>query len=142
VEYKRTKKLYALKYIDKAKCIKQKAVANVIQERRLLEEVGSSDQSLTQTLSFTPFRSTIHLLSICDTHSRMTRTASLFWISCSGEIFDVSHVMHSHWFYLKPHSPTVHLERKGPMSEEIVRFWVAELLSGLEYLHRQRIIHR
>ena len=39
VEHKRTKQLYALKYIDKAKCIKQKAVANIIQERRLLEEV-------------------------------------------------------------------------------------------------------
>ncbi|OSX58724.1 hypothetical protein POSPLADRAFT_1075693 [Postia placenta MAD-698-R-SB12] len=39
VEHKRTKKLYALKYIDKAKCIKQKAVANIIQERRLLEEI-------------------------------------------------------------------------------------------------------
>src|SRR5947209_576843 len=38
VEHKQTKKLYALKYIDKAKCIRQKAVANVIQERRLLEE--------------------------------------------------------------------------------------------------------
>lgn len=40
VEHKPTKKLYALKYIDKARCIRQKAVANVIQERRLLEEVG------------------------------------------------------------------------------------------------------
>lgn len=39
VEHKKTKKLYALKYIEKAKCIKQKAVANIIQERRLLEEV-------------------------------------------------------------------------------------------------------
>ena len=39
VEHKKSKKLYALKYIDKAKCIKQKAVANIIQERRLLEEV-------------------------------------------------------------------------------------------------------
>ncbi|KAG6849725.1 hypothetical protein H0H93_005928 [Arthromyces matolae] len=39
VEHKRTKKLYALKYIDKARCIRQKAVANIIQERRLLEEV-------------------------------------------------------------------------------------------------------
>ncbi|KAI0707121.1 kinase-like protein [Earliella scabrosa] len=39
VEHKKTKKLYALKYIDKAKCIKQKAVANIIQERRLLEEI-------------------------------------------------------------------------------------------------------
>ena len=39
VEHKRTKELYALKYIDKAKCIRQKAIANIIQERRLLEEV-------------------------------------------------------------------------------------------------------
>ncbi|KIY44126.1 kinase-like protein [Fistulina hepatica ATCC 64428] len=39
VEHKQTKKLYALKYIEKARCIKQRAVANVIQERRLLEEI-------------------------------------------------------------------------------------------------------
>ncbi|KIP02208.1 hypothetical protein PHLGIDRAFT_130859 [Phlebiopsis gigantea 11061_1 CR5-6] len=39
VEHKKSKQLYALKYIDKAKCIKQKAVANIIQERRLLEEI-------------------------------------------------------------------------------------------------------
>ncbi|KAI5119649.1 hypothetical protein M0805_009010 [Coniferiporia weirii] len=39
VEHRRTKKLYALKYIDKARCVKQKAVANIIQERQLLEEV-------------------------------------------------------------------------------------------------------
>ncbi|KAF7796466.1 hypothetical protein EIP86_007643 [Pleurotus ostreatoroseus] len=39
VEHKRSHKLYALKYIDKSKCIKQKAVANIIQERRLLEEI-------------------------------------------------------------------------------------------------------
>jgi hypothetical protein len=39
VEHKRTKKLYALKYIDKQQCIKQKSVANTIQERQLLEEV-------------------------------------------------------------------------------------------------------
>ncbi|OBZ72473.1 Serine/threonine-protein kinase 32A [Grifola frondosa] len=39
VEHKRSKNLYALKYIDKARCIKQKAIANIIQERRLLEEI-------------------------------------------------------------------------------------------------------
>ncbi|KAF8737614.1 hypothetical protein AX14_012608 [Amanita brunnescens Koide BX004] len=39
IEHKRTKKMYALKYIDKSRCIKQNAVANMIQERRLLEEV-------------------------------------------------------------------------------------------------------
>jgi len=40
VEHKNTKQLYALKYIDKSKCVRQKAVANIIQERRLLEEVN------------------------------------------------------------------------------------------------------
>lgn len=40
VQHKQTRDLYALKYINKAKCVKMKAVANIIQERRLLEEVG------------------------------------------------------------------------------------------------------
>lgn len=35
------KNLYALKYINKAKCVKMRAVSNIIQERRLLEEVES-----------------------------------------------------------------------------------------------------
>ena len=39
VQHKQTKDLYALKYINKVKCVKMKAVANVVQERRLLEEV-------------------------------------------------------------------------------------------------------
>ncbi|GFZ46109.1 hypothetical protein JCM24511_04355 [Saitozyma sp. JCM 24511] len=39
VQHKHTKTLYALKYINKAKCVKMKAVANIVQERRLLEEI-------------------------------------------------------------------------------------------------------
>ncbi|KAF9647211.1 kinase-like protein [Thelephora ganbajun] len=39
VQHKQTKDLYALKYINKARCVKQKAVSNIIQERRLLEEI-------------------------------------------------------------------------------------------------------
>ncbi len=39
VQHKQSKTLYALKYINKAKCVKMKAVANIVQERRLLEEV-------------------------------------------------------------------------------------------------------
>lgn len=39
VQHKQTRELYALKYINKPKCVKMKAVANIIQERRLLEEV-------------------------------------------------------------------------------------------------------
>jgi 1,4-dihydroxy-2-naphthoyl-CoA synthase len=39
VQHKQTRELYALKYINKSKCVKMKAVPNIIQERRLLEEV-------------------------------------------------------------------------------------------------------
>ena len=39
VQHKNTKTLFALKYINKPKCVKMKAVANIVQERRLLEEV-------------------------------------------------------------------------------------------------------
>ncbi|KAF8987238.1 kinase-like domain-containing protein [Cyathus striatus] len=39
VQHKQTRDLYALKYISKPKCVKMKAVSNVIQERRLLEEI-------------------------------------------------------------------------------------------------------
>ncbi|KAI0047238.1 Pkinase-domain-containing protein [Auriscalpium vulgare] len=39
VQHKQTRDLYALKYINKSKCVKMKAVANIVQERRLLEEV-------------------------------------------------------------------------------------------------------
>ncbi|MBW0522845.1 hypothetical protein O181_062560 [Austropuccinia psidii MF-1] len=41
VQHKQTKALYALKYINKQRIIAQKAVSNVIQERRLLEEIDS-----------------------------------------------------------------------------------------------------
>jgi serine/threonine protein kinase len=44
VQHKHTKTLYALKYINKAKCVKMKAVANIVQERRLLEEVRHVDK--------------------------------------------------------------------------------------------------
>ncbi|KAF8557721.1 kinase-like protein [Imleria badia] len=39
VQHKQTRELYALKYINKPKCVKMKAVANIVQERRLLEEI-------------------------------------------------------------------------------------------------------
>ncbi|KAL1916200.1 uncharacterized protein VTP21DRAFT_5817 [Calcarisporiella thermophila] len=39
VQHKRSKELYALKYINKAKCIKMRAIDNIISERKLLESV-------------------------------------------------------------------------------------------------------
>lgn len=37
---------------------------------------------------------------------------------------------------------SVHLERLGSLSEETVRFYVAEIGSALSFLHDKRIIHR
>ncbi|KAI8087009.1 kinase-like domain-containing protein [Gilbertella persicaria] len=42
VQHKGTKKLYALKYINKEKCIDMNAVANIISERNLLESIDYS----------------------------------------------------------------------------------------------------
>ncbi|KAI8881365.1 kinase-like protein [Backusella circina FSU 941] len=39
VQHKGTKQLYALKYINKTKCIQMRAVENIISERRLLEQI-------------------------------------------------------------------------------------------------------
>jgi serine/threonine kinase 32 len=39
VQKKDDKKMYALKYINKKKCIEMHAVDNIIQERKLLEEI-------------------------------------------------------------------------------------------------------
>ncbi|TFK75141.1 kinase-like protein [Pluteus cervinus] len=106
VEHKRSKKLYALKYIDKARCIKQKAVANVIQERRLLEEI---DHPFVVNLRYA-FQDDENCFFVLD-------------LMLGGDL-------------------RFHLERKGNITEDVVRFWVAELACGLRYLHRQRIIHR
>ncbi|KAL7310039.1 hypothetical protein PS15m_010847 [Mucor circinelloides] len=40
VQHKGTKQLYALKYINKTKCIQMRAVENIISERRLLEQIS------------------------------------------------------------------------------------------------------
>ncbi|KAG1453641.1 hypothetical protein G6F46_009047 [Rhizopus delemar] len=39
VQHKKTKKQFALKYMDKSICIKQKAISNIITERTILERV-------------------------------------------------------------------------------------------------------
>ncbi|EPQ31519.1 uncharacterized protein PFL1_00852 [Pseudozyma flocculosa PF-1] len=106
VQHKQTKDLYALKYINKAKCMKMKAVSNIIQERRLLEEIES------------PF--------VCNLRYAFQDDENMFMVldlMLGGDL-------------------RFHLDRTGNMSEEVVRFYVAELAVGLDYLHRLQIVHR
>jgi serine/threonine kinase 32 len=71
------------------------------------------------------------------------RIASWSWTSRSAATCVVSSIA------IRPISPTtranynaVHISKSAPFSEKVVRIWTAELASAVEYLHRQRIIHR
>lgn len=106
VQHKQTKDLYALKYINKAKCIKMRAVSNIIQERRLLEEIDS------------PF--------VCNLRYAFQDDENMFMVldlMLGGDL-------------------RFHLDRTRNMSEQVVRFYLAELALGLDYLHRLQIVHR
>jgi len=54
VQHKNTKTLFALKYINKPKCVKMKAVANIVQERRLLEEVSQPSEERACSILLLP----------------------------------------------------------------------------------------
>jgi len=106
VQHKQTSELYALKYINKAKCVKMKAVPNIIQERRLLEEV---DHPFIVNLRYA-FQDDENCFFVLD-------------LMLGGDL-------------------RFHLERLGSMPEDTVRFYVAQLSSGLAFLHEMGIMHR
>ncbi|KAF8638954.1 hypothetical protein AX16_010428 [Volvariella volvacea WC 439] len=106
VQHKQTRELYALKYINKAKCVKMRAVPNVIQERRLLEEV---DHPYIVNLRYA-FQDDENCFFVLD-------------LMLGGDL-------------------RFHLERLGSMSEDVVRFYVAQLSSALAFLHDNNIMHR
>ncbi|KAJ1555147.1 hypothetical protein HK096_008240, partial [Nowakowskiella sp. JEL0078] len=106
VQHRGTQKIYALKYINKAKCIKMRAVDNIIQERRLLEEVQNN--------------------FVCNLRYAFQDDENLFMVidlMLGGDL-------------------RFHLERMGRLTEDMVRFYAAEVALGLEYLHQRRIVHR
>ncbi|BGP14330.1 hypothetical protein JCM10213_004458 [Rhodosporidiobolus nylandii] len=106
VQHKQTKALYALKYINKARISKQRAVNNIIQERRLLEEIDS------------PF--------VCNLRFAFQDDENLFMVldlMLGGDL-------------------RFHLDRLGCMTEDVVKFYVAEMALALGDLHKRGIVHR
>lgn len=88
------------------RCIKQHAVQNIIQERRLLEEIEC------------PF--------VCNLRYAFQDDENLFMVldlMLGGDL-------------------RFHLDRMGYMSEDAVRFLMAEMAIALDYLHRKGIVHR
>ncbi|KAJ7583388.1 kinase-like domain-containing protein [Mycena floridula] len=106
VQHKQTNDLYALKYINKGKCVKMKAVPNVIQERRLLEEV---DHPFIVNMRYA-FQDDENCFFVLD-------------LMLGGDL-------------------RFHLERLGCLSEDVVRFYVAQLSSAVAFLHDNNIMHR
>ncbi|KAJ1554673.1 hypothetical protein HK405_004389 [Cladochytrium tenue] len=106
VQHKNTKKLYALKYINKQKCIQMKASENIICERNLLEE--------------------IHNAFICNLRFAFQDDENLFMVldlMLGGDL-------------------RFHLDRLDRFPEDMMKFYAAEISSGLIYLHSKRIVHR
>ncbi|KAH9989876.1 kinase-like domain-containing protein [Russula vinacea] len=106
VQHKQTRDLYALKYINKSKCVRMKAVANVIQERRLLEEI---DHPFVVNLRYA-FQDDENCFFVLD-------------LMLGGDL-------------------RFHLDRLGSLTEESVRFHMAELSSAVCFLHEKHIMHR
>ncbi|KAG2011552.1 AGC/NDR protein kinase, variant 2 [Coprinopsis cinerea AmutBmut pab1-1] len=127
VQHKQTKDLYALKYINKSKCVKMKAVPNVIQERRLLEEASPNPQLpfWTALADRAPSNQVDHPFIVNLRYAFQDDENCFFVLDLmlGGDL-------------------RFHLERLGSMSEDTVRFYVAQLSSALAYLHEMGIMHR
>ncbi|KAJ1983952.1 hypothetical protein H4R34_000964 [Dimargaris verticillata] len=106
VQHKGDKKNYALKYINKEKCVKMKAIDNIIQERRILEEIKFP---LVCNLRYA-FQDDENMFMVLD-------------LMLGGDL-------------------RFHIDRKGALPEHVVRFFAAEVIVGLHYLHSKRFVHR
>jgi serine/threonine kinase 32 len=120
-----------------------KAVPNIIQERRLLEEVPPP------TLPSSFCHPLIHPSQIDHPFVVNLRYAfqddeNCFFVldlMLGGDLrcmfFPFSVLSHA------PQLPSlVHLERLGSMEENVVRFYVAQLSAGLSFIHEMGIMHR
>lgn len=60
------------------------------------------------------------MYAVCLERSSLSRTSKLTWNGV----------------------PSVHLERQGLLSEEVVRFYISEIALAIDYLHSKKIVHR
>ncbi|KAI7889007.1 kinase-like domain-containing protein [Mucor mucedo] len=106
VEHRESRRLYALKYIDKEECIRMDAVRNIIRERVILEQL---DHPFLCRLRFA-FQDNDYMYMVTD-------------LMLGGDLH-------------------FHISRQTYFSEDIIRFWFAELASAIKYLHLKRVVHR
>ncbi|KAG1459014.1 hypothetical protein G6F55_005012 [Rhizopus delemar] len=106
VQHKSDLSEYALKYVNKAKCIELNAVQNILTERTILELI---DYPLVVNLYYA-FHDDENLFMVLD-------------LMLGGDL-------------------RFHLDSYGRFNELQVRFYIAELILSISYIHTQNIIHR
>ena len=119
-----------------------KAVANIIQERRLLEEVASQLRWPSPQLT-SRFRMVDRPSLYCQSAVCLSGRRELL-LRSGSHVGRRSAMYAALTFSRNPpsHIWQVHLERLGCLPEESVRFYVAQLSSALSYLHESHIMHR
>ena len=127
VQHKRTNQLFALKYINKEKCIRMKAVENIMQESKMLEEINHPFIWCAIRLTFPP----PSIEQILIFHNSNLR----FAFQDDENLFIVLDLMLGG-------DLRFHLDRLNVFPEAQVRFYVAEVASALDYLHSHSIVHR
>ncbi|KAI8647946.1 kinase-like domain-containing protein [Parasitella parasitica] len=106
VEYRESRQLYALKYINKDECIRMDAARNIVRERVILEQL---DHPFLCRLRFA-FQDDDYMYMVTD-------------LMLGGDLH-------------------FHLSRQPFFSEDVLRFWFAELSAAIKYLHLKRVVHR
>ena len=106
VQHKKTKQVYALKEMYKAKIIQKKSINSVMNERKLLAKLH---HPFIINMSYA-FQDRENLYLIMD--------------------------------YLDGGDLRYHIGKKGRFSEAESKFFIANLIIGLEYMHNNNVIHR
>jgi len=104
-----------------------RAVSNIIQERRLLEEIDNP-YIVNMRYAFQDDQNAFMVLDLMLGGDLRCEYRAL----CLATPWPFRHRSHT----------TVHIERLGHIPEDCVRFWIAEVSTALEYLHSRRIVHR
>jgi len=152
VQHKQTKALYALKYINKARISKQRAVNNV-SSRYAFGSLGSSWRPIllprSRSLSSVYRTDAILILDVSTTtpnqiiqERRLLEEIDSPFVCNLRFAFQDDENLFMVLDLMLGGDLRFHLDRLGGLKEEVVKFYVAEMALALGDLHKRGIVHR
>lgn len=134
VRGKKTNKIYAMKVLSKSVIIKKNEIAHTIGERNIL--VKTSQDNLDSTQNNSQNDIDINFLSSSQNNKRCPFIVGLkFSFQTPTDLYLVIDFMAGGELFW-------HLQKAGRFSELRTKFYIAELVVALEYLHDNDIIYR